>query len=117
MNIQELATAAEHDVDVKIIILNNQHLGLVRQQQSLFYNSNLSAVKFEQNVDYALTARAMGMKGVDLASASDPLLELESALLERGPCVINLPISETEMVFPMVAPGGANREMIHGEGA
>ena len=57
------------------------------------------------------------MKGVDLASVSDPLLALESALLERGPCVINLPISETEMVFPMVAPGGANREMIHGEGA
>lgn len=116
MNIQELATAAEHDLDVKIIILNNQHLGLVRQQQSLFYDSNLCAVKFQQNVDYALTARAMGMRGVDLACASDPLADLKSALLERGPCVINLPISETEMVFPMVAPGGANREMIHREG-
>jgi acetolactate synthase-1/2/3 large subunit len=117
MNIQELATAAEHELDIKIIILNNRHLGLVRQQQSLFYERNLSAVKFQQNVDYALTAKSMGMKGVDLALTKDPMLELESALLEPGPCVINLPISETEMVFPMVAPGGANREMIHGEGA
>ena len=117
MNIQELATAAEHGLDIKVIILNNQHLGLVRQQQSLFYDKNLSAVQFQQNVDYALAARAMGFKGVDLGVSDNPLPELESALKEHGPCVINLPISETEMVFPMVAPGGANRDMIHGESA
>ena len=115
MNIQELATAAEQNLDLKVIILNNQHLGLVRQQQTLFYNKNLSAVKFHPNVDFALSARAMGMQGIDLGSADKPLAALESALLERGPCVINIPISETEMVFPMVAPGGANRDMIHGE--
>ena len=114
MNIQELATAAEHDLDIKVIILNNQHLGLVRQQQSLFYDKNFSAVQFQQNVDYALAARAMGFKGIDLGVSDNPLAELESALNEHGPCVINLPISETEMVFPMVAPGGANRDMIHG---
>jgi len=117
MNIQELATAAEHGLDIKVIILNNQHLGLVRQQQSLFYDKNLSAVQFQQNVDYALAARAMGFKGIDLGVADNPLAELESALKEHGPYVINLPISETEMVFPMVAPGGANRDMIYGENA
>jgi len=117
MNIQELATAAEHGLDIKVIILNNQHLGLVRQQQSLFYDKNFSAVQFQQNVDYALAARAMGFKGIDLGVSDSPLAELESALNEHGPCVINLPISETEMVFPMVAPGGANRDMIHGESA
>jgi acetolactate synthase-1/2/3 large subunit len=117
MNIQELATAAEHGLDIKVIILNNQHLGLVRQQQSLFYDKNLSAVQFKQNVDYALVARAMGFKGIDLGVSDNPLAELELALKEHGPCVINLPISETEMVFPMVAPGGANRDMIHGESA
>jgi acetolactate synthase-1/2/3 large subunit len=115
MNIQELATAAEHGLDIKVIILNNQHLGLVRQQQSLFYHKNLSAVQFQQNVDFALVARAMGFKGFDLGASDNPLAELESALKEHGPCVINLPISETEMVFPMVAPGGANRDMILGE--
>lgn len=117
MNIQELATAAEHQLDIKVIILNNQHLGLVRQQQSLFYDKNLSAVQFQQTVDFALAARAMGFKGIDLGASDNPLEELESALMAHGPCVINLPISETEMVFPMVAPGGANRDMIHGEDA
>lgn len=117
MNIQELATAAEEDLDIKIIILNNDHLGLVRQQQTLFYDKNLSAVKFRQKVDFALAAKAMGLKGVDLGMTDDPQAALESALLERGPCVINVPISETEMVFPMVAPGGANRDMIYGDKA
>ena len=115
MNIQELATAAEHNLDIKIIILNNQHLGLVRQQQTLFYDKNLSAVKFQSTVDFALTAQAMGLKGIDLGASDKPIAALEYALLEHGPCVINIPISETEMVFPMVAPGGANRDMIHGD--
>ncbi len=115
MNIQELATAAEQNLNIKIIVLNNQHLGLVRQQQTLFYAKNLSAVKFEQNTDFVLAAMAMGMAGVDLGISDMPLDALEAALLDPGPCVINVPISETEMVFPMVAPGGANRDMIHGD--
>ncbi|MGB1010565.1 MAG: acetolactate synthase large subunit [Thiolinea sp.] len=115
MNIQELATAAEENLDVKIIILNNGHLGLVRQQQTLFYNENLNAVKFHQGVDFAMAAQAMGVKGVDLAKSADPMADLREALLEHGPCVINLPIDETEMVYPMVAPGGANFDMIGGE--
>ncbi len=115
MNIQELATAAEENLDVKIIILNNRHLGLVRQQQTLFYNKNLNAVKFHQEVDFAMAAQSMGVKGLDLAQSEDPMADLRTALLEHGPCVINLPIDETEMVYPMVAPGGANADMIGGE--
>ncbi len=115
MNIQELATAAEENLDVKIIILNNGHLGLVRQQQTLFYEKNLNAVKYHQTVDFVKTAEAMGCKGVNLALSDDPMADLKNALLEHGPCVINLPISETEMVYPMVAPGGANFDMIGGE--
>jgi acetolactate synthase-1/2/3 large subunit len=115
MNIQELATAAEENLDVKIIILNNGHLGLVRQQQTLFYDKNLSSVKFQQGVNFGLTAQSMGVKGIDLGQSDDPEADLREALLEHGPCVINIPISETEMVYPMVAPGGANRDMIGGE--
>ncbi|MGB1310688.1 MAG: acetolactate synthase large subunit [Leucothrix sp.] len=115
MNIQEMATAAEENLDVKIIILNNGHLGLVRQQQTLFYKKNLNAVKFQQTVDFAKAAEAMGVKGVDLNHSEDPITDLKNALLAHGPCVINLPISETEMVYPMVAPGGANVDMIGGE--
>ena len=112
MNIQELATAAEENLDIKIIVLNNQHLGLVRQQQTLFFKKNLSAVKFKQNIDFASTAHAMGVKGVDLVLEKMPLEALKSALSEPGPCIINLPICESKMVLPMVPPGGANSEMI-----
>jgi len=115
MNIQELATAAEENLDVKIIVMNNGHLGLVRQQQTLFYEKNLHAVKFQQTVDFAAVARGMGVKGVDLGLSADPERDLATALLEYGPCLINLPIHETEMVFPMVAPGSANINMIGGE--
>lgn len=115
MNIQEFATAAEHNLDLKVIILNNNHLGLVRQQQTLFYKKNLSAVKFEQRTDFPATAKAMGMKGIDLSECDDPRQALQQALTEPGPCLINIPIAETEMVFPMVAPGGANKDMIVSE--
>ncbi len=117
MNIQELATMAELGLDVKVVILNNDHLGLVRQQQTLFYNKNLSAVKFQQTVDFANTAISMGVSGLDLGRSNYPLDDLKHALNTPGPWVINLPICETEMVFPMVAPGAANRDMIYGETA
>ncbi len=115
MNIQEFATAAEHNLDLKVIILNNNHLGLVRQQQTLFYNKNLSAVKFEQRTDFPAAAIAMGMAGIDLSECENPREALKQALNEPGPCLINIPIAETEMVFPMVAPGGANKDMIVSE--
>jgi acetolactate synthase-1/2/3 large subunit len=115
MNIQEFATAAEHNLDLKVIILNNNHLGLVRQQQTLFYNKNLSAVKFEQATDFPAVAKAMGVSGVDLSECDNPRQALQEALNAPGPFLINIPIAETEMVFPMVAPGGANKDMIVSE--
>ncbi len=115
MNIQEMATMAEHNLNVKVVVLNNNHLGLVRQQQTLFYNQNLCAVEFQQSTDFALAAEAMGVNGLDLQVSDSPLAELEAALADDRPWVINLPIPETDMVFPMVAPGGANRDMIMGD--
>ncbi|MCB1755417.1 MAG: biosynthetic-type acetolactate synthase large subunit [Gammaproteobacteria bacterium] len=115
MNIQELATAAEEQLDIKVIVLNNGYLGLVRQQQSLFYSENFNAIEFRQGVDFASAAEAMGVKGIDLGQVGDPEGALQAALAEPGPCVINLPIDKNEMVFPMVAPGGANADMIGGE--
>jgi acetolactate synthase-1/2/3 large subunit len=112
MNIQELATAAEENLDIKLVVLNNGHLGLVRQQQSLFYAENHNAVKFQHGIDFAFVAQAMGLDGVDLGRSQSPLDDLRDALQRPGPCVINLPICEQEMVFPMVPPGGANRDMI-----
>ncbi len=112
MNIQELETAAEHQLNIKVIIMNNNHLGMVRQQQKLFYQARFSGINNRHRANFALIAEGMGVRGIDLTDADNPQQLLAEALATPGPCVINVPISEQEMVFPMVPPGAANREMI-----
>lgn len=114
MNIQELDTAVEHGLNIKILIMNNQHLGLVRQQQALFYSERFSAINNRHNVDFVALAKAMGAVGYDLGAVTNPQATLKQAFSEEGPCVINVPISAEEMVFPMVPPGAANKDMIGG---
>jgi len=115
MNIQELATLCDFNLNVKIIILNNHHLGLVRQQQQLFYNEHYIASHFISNPNFKIIAEGFGIHSCDLGNEEDPLGKLEEMLSIKGPCVINIPIDETENVLPMVAPGGSNIEMIGGE--
>jgi len=112
MNIQELATLAELNLNVTIVLLNNGHLGLVRQQQELFYGGNYIASKFDIQPDFAAIAKGFGIVGVDLAFASDPLTALQNAIESLRPCLINVPIDFKELVTPMVPPGKANIEMI-----
>ncbi|MBU0675826.1 MAG: acetolactate synthase large subunit [Proteobacteria bacterium] len=115
MNLQELATAMEQAVNLKVIVLNNTSLGLVRQQQDLFFGKRYFASEYSHQVDFITIARGFGLKTFDLGAAEDPAGELARALAEPGPCLIHLPIARDEDVYPMVAPGGANREMIGGE--
>lgn len=115
MNIQELATLADFDLNVKVIILNNGHLGLVRQQQELFYDANYIASKFPKISNYAAIAEGFGIKGYDLSKASNMAEVLEVALNEKGPVLLDIPIYYKENVFPMVPPGKGNHEMIGGE--
>ena len=112
MNIQELATLAELDLDITVIIMNNQSLGLVRQQQELFYGERYYAVNFDFNPDIAAIAEGFGVKGYDMTGDADPIGILKKALSESGPNVINAPIHQDENVLPIVPPGGANHEMI-----
>ena len=115
MNIQELATAVEQSVKVKIILMNNHALGLVRQQQDLFYGGRIYASKYQSLVNFAAIAEGFGMKAFDLSTASEPVETLTRALSEAGPCLINAPIDSRAQVYPMVPPGAANRNMIGGE--
>jgi acetolactate synthase I/II/III large subunit len=115
MNLQELATAAEQEVSVKIILLNNSHLGLVRQQQHLFYGKRYCASRFVAQTDFVAIARGFGIPAVDLCEARDPVAALEQAIRRPGPYLVNVPIAPEENVYPMVPPGGANRDMIGGE--
>jgi len=114
MNLQELATAAEEEVNIKVILLNNGHLGLVRQQQQLFYGGRYHASRFHAEPDFALIARGFNVAAHDLGTADDPVATLAAALCTQGPCLINVPIAAEANVYPMVPPGAANRDMIDG---
>jgi acetolactate synthase-1/2/3 large subunit len=115
MNIQELVTAVEEGVNVKIILMNNNSLGLVHQQQELFYGGRLFASDYRTPVDFLTIARGFGMSVYDLAAAAEPHATLARALGSRGPCLIHAPIEAREKVYPMVPPGAANKDMMGGE--
>ncbi len=114
MNIQELATAAEERANVKIILMNNNSLGLVHQQQELFYGKRVYASKYRTHVDFVKIAQGFGIRAWDLDLAVDPIGLLAHELAEPGPCLIHASIDVRENVYPMVPPGAANKEMIGG---
>ncbi len=112
MNLQELATAVEEKINLKIILMNNGALGLVRQQQTLFYDNRVFSSTFRAASDFVTIARGFGVKSTDLALSDRPNADLCRALNENGPGLIHVPIDPNEMVLPMVPPGAANRDMI-----
>lgn len=115
MNIQELATLADYDLNIKVIILNNHHLGLVRQQQELFYKEHYMASKFIKNPDFKIIASGFGINSCDLGNEENQTSKLIEILSSKDPWVINIPITDEEKVLPMVVPGAANINMIGGE--
>ena len=114
MNIQEFATAVEEDVNITVILFNNNSLGMVRQQQDLFFGRRYFASEFKNRVDFSAIARGFGIRTFDLAGGDDPAGTIAEALAWRGPCLIHAPVDLDEDVYPMVPPGAANREMIGG---
>ena len=114
MNIQELATLAEEGLNVKIVLMNNNALGLVYQQQTLFYGQRLFASKYRTEPDFVKIAEGFGVPAVDLDLADNPRAALAEALHRPGPCLIHATIDREQFVYPMVPPGAANTEMIGG---
>lgn len=112
MNIQELATAVEQRVNVKVILMNNNALGLVHQQQTLFYGQRTFATDYESRMNFITIAKGFGMPTYDMNAADGHEELLKTALHSKGPCLINIPIDVNEKVFPMVPPGAANIDMI-----
>ncbi|WP_301102114.1 acetolactate synthase large subunit [Propionivibrio sp.] len=114
MNVQEFATAAEEDLNVKVVLMNNASLGLVFQQQTLFYGERIFASKFRGMPDFIKVAEGFGWQTLDLDQADDPVAALGRALSVRGPMLIHASIDTREQVLPMVAPGASNKDMIGG---
>lgn len=114
MNIQELATLAEEGLNVKVVLMNNNSLGLVYQQQSLFYGKRTFASKYRAAPDFVKIAEGFGIPALDLDFAENPRASLTQALRAPGPCLIHASIDREEFVYPMVPPGAANAAMIGG---
>jgi acetolactate synthase-1/2/3 large subunit len=112
MSIPELATIVNYELPVKIIVMNNGYLGMVRQWQTLFYNNRLSQVELSSFPDAEKLAGAYGFKGRTVETATEMPKALEEAVREPGPYLLNVKVSPMENVYPMVPAGGAINEMV-----
>jgi acetolactate synthase I/II/III large subunit len=112
MSIPELATVANQKLPVKIIVMNNGYLGMVRQWQELFYNNRLCSVELECFPEPAQLAGAYGFKGSTVEKPSELRAALEAAVNEPGPYLLNVRVTPFENVYPMVPAGGAINEMV-----
>jgi acetolactate synthase-1/2/3 large subunit len=114
MSIPELATITSNGLPIKIVIMNNGYLGMVRQWQELFYNNRLSSVTLDCFPDAEKLAAAYGFKGKTIDKPWELAPALEAAVSEPGPYLLNVKVSPLECVYPMVPAGGAINEMVLG---
>ena len=111
MNIQELGTVAHYRIPVKVMILNNMYLGMVRQWQELFYDRRYSYTELPP-VDFVKIAHAYGVEGMRVDEKAGVREAIETALATDGPFVLDFRVEREENVFPMVPAGAAINEMI-----
>jgi len=114
MNIQELATVVHYKIPVKIAILNNGYLGMVRQWQELFYQKRYSEVELKGNPDFVKIAKAYGAKGMLITKSCEVEPALREALNTPGPVIMDFRVDREENVYPMVPAGAALHQMIEG---
>lgn len=112
MNIQELATVVQNKIPVKVVILNNGHLGMVRQWQELFYNRNYSHTNMEAQPDFVKLAEAYGAEGYRISKPEELEDVLRKALTSPNPAFIDVMVEREENVYPMVPAGAALDEML-----
>jgi acetolactate synthase I/II/III large subunit len=112
MNIQEMATAVSYKLPVKIVILNNGYLGMVRQWQELFYNKNYCATCLHINPDFVRLAQAFGAEGFLVEKTEDVVPVLTRAFSSPLPCIVDVRVEPEENVYPMVPAGASLTEML-----
>ena len=112
MNIQELATVVQNKIPVKVVILNNGHLGMVRQWQELFYNRNYSHTNMEAQPDFVKLAEAYGAEGYRISKPEELEDVLRKALTSPNPAFIDVMVEREENVYPMVPAWAALDEML-----
>ncbi|MFW5825472.1 MAG: acetolactate synthase 2 catalytic subunit [Marinobacter sp.] len=112
MNAQELATIRRYQLPVKIIILDNQCLGMVRQQQELFYSNRESQIDLDDNPDFITMAKAFDIHALHINRSDQIRRGIETLLAYQGPMLLHVAISREENVWPIVKPGAGNTAMI-----
>jgi acetolactate synthase-1/2/3 large subunit len=110
MTMTELATAVQYELPIKVCILNNGYMGMVRQWQELFYNRRYSC-SYLKNPDYANVARALGAVGITVEKKEDVPKAIGQMLAEKQPCVVDFRVEREENVWPMVPAGKSISEM------
>lgn len=115
MTAQELMTITQEKLPVKIIIINNGFLGMVRQWQELFFSKRYSSVDLDINPNFEMLARSYGMDAVTINSTDD-FTAYEEALLNNRPTVINIHVVKEENVYPMIPAGTSVDKIMHGGG-
>jgi len=114
MNCQELATAADYGINVKVIVMNNHVLGMVSQWQRMFYGKRYSQSKLNGKTDYVKLAEAMGVHGLRVTEPEKLEEVLKQALAIDGPVLVDVLLPEVEDVLPMVPSGGRLDQMVLG---
>lgn len=112
MNVQELGTVVANRLPIKVVILNNRHLGMVRQWQELFYEGNYSFTNMEAQPDFVKLADAYGAEGYRISTPEELLPVLEKALNSPNPAIIDVRVAREENVYPIVPAGAALDEML-----
>ena len=117
MNIQELATLKRYRLPVKIVLLDNQALGMVRQWQELFFEKRYSEIDLSDNPDFAAVAAAFGIQALHVERAADVEAALEALLAADGPALLHVAIDTAANVWPLVPPNRCNAEMLDPDAA
>ena len=112
MNIQELATLNRYGIDVKILLLDNSALGLVRQWQEIFFEGNYSEVHLTDNPDFAAVARAFGIQARSIKEPEEVSDALDWLLNTDTAAMLHVSIDSMENVWPLVPPGKPNHKMM-----
>ena len=112
MNAQELATCAENDIPIKVFIMNNGYLGMVRQWQELFWDGKYSHVDTGKYPDFVKLAEAYGATGMRFEDKATLVEDMKRAIATDGPVVVDVKVTREENTYPMIPAGQAAREMV-----
>jgi len=112
MNVQELATCVTEKIPVKVFIMNNGYLGMVRQWQELFWDRRYSSVDMGSSPDWVALAEAFGATGMRIEDKAELREGMDAALATDGPVVCDVRVSREENCYPMIPAGQAARDMV-----